>query len=105
LGKYHESELPGEDLITKGLSDLENGVESVESLLVAIGAPRLQRMNISVPAPRYSEYPEERLYRFLETLDPASAYSSYNAYIRRLVSFEHALESLETVPSQPHRQY
>jgi hypothetical protein len=37
--------LPGADLIERGLADLARGVESVESLLVSIGAPRLHRGN------------------------------------------------------------
>jgi hypothetical protein len=83
--------LPGEDLVRHGLADLEQGVESVESLLVSIGAPRLRRLGISIPEP-LSE-PELRLYEILsEQLDDA-AHSRYNALIRRLVSFERAAAS------------
>src|SRR5206468_4809728 len=41
--------LPGESLVTRGLEDLTAGRESAESLLVAIGAPRLRRLGVPVP--------------------------------------------------------
>jgi hypothetical protein len=34
--------LPGHELVLKRLQDLECGIESVEALLVSIGAPRLR---------------------------------------------------------------
>ena len=57
--------LPGADLIERGIRDLEIGLESVESLLVSIGAPRLGRVGLTVPTP-HSE-PEHRLYRTCAT--------------------------------------
>jgi hypothetical protein len=81
--------LPGADLITRGLADLSNGVESMSALLVAIGAPRLRALGLVVPeGPRN---PEHRLYRLLEAEGSDSAHSRYNALIRRLVSFERSL--------------
>jgi hypothetical protein len=41
-------QLPGEDLVQRGLEDLAVGVESVESLLVSIGAPRLAALGLPV---------------------------------------------------------
>jgi hypothetical protein len=41
------SRLPGSDLVETGLADLARGVESVESLLVSIGAPRLSRLGFA----------------------------------------------------------
>jgi hypothetical protein len=82
--------LPGADLIEKGISDLASGVESVEALLVSIGAPRLRRIGLSVPAGLAS--PEHRLYELLARTEPDSAHSRYNALVRRLVSFERAAE-------------
>lgn len=81
--------LPGADLITDGLADLSAGRETVASLLVSIGAPRLRREGIEVSHPFPS--PEIRLYAFLEGDNPDAAHSRYNALIRRLVSFERAL--------------
>ena len=81
--------LPGADLVTGGLDDLAAGRESVSSLLVEIGAPRLRDLGVDVPASR--PLPEHRLYTLLARDDANSAHSRYNALIRRLVSFERAL--------------
>jgi hypothetical protein len=81
--------LPGGDLVRQGLDDLRAGRETPFALLVAIGAPRLQRLGIDVPA---LDSPEHRLYDLLARSEPNSAHSRYNALIRRLVSFERALE-------------
>jgi len=82
--------LPGADLIRDGLRDLAAGVESIESLLVLIGAPRLRRLGFDVPDT--PDYREDRLYARLAAEDEDSAHSRYNALIRRLVSFERAAE-------------
>jgi hypothetical protein len=82
--------LPGEDLIRKGIADLENGEETLEALLVSIGGPRLSGIGFAVPRPILA--PERRLYDLLARADSDSAHSRYNALIRRLVSFEHAAE-------------
>lgn len=86
--------LPGADLIREGLRDLERGVESVPALLVLVGAPRLRSLGIDVPLrePPSATFPEHRLYDLLAADDADSAHSRYNAFIRRLVSFERAAE-------------
>jgi hypothetical protein len=83
--------MPGGDLIDQGLADLAAGTESVEALLVSIGAERLRRAGLVVPD-AFSTRPEHRLYELLAASDPDSAHARYNALIRRLVSFERALE-------------
>ena len=85
---------PGHELIQRGLEDLRAGVESPEALLVAIGRPRLMRAGLAVPAPLFTS-PEHRLYSYLSKTDPDSAHCRYNALIRRLVSFENALECVD----------
>lgn len=95
MGKFHETELPGEDLVIKGLEDLANGEETIESLLVSVGAPRLRQLRFTIPQRSYPEFPEDRLYRMLEKENSETAHSRLNAYVRRLVSFESALESLK----------
>jgi len=85
------SSLPGADLIAAGLEDAAAGRETVGSLLVAIGAPRLRRAGLEVPVLPLSD-PELRLYELLALEDSDSAHSRYNALIRQLVSFERALE-------------
>jgi hypothetical protein len=82
--------VPGFELVEKGLSDLERGIESIEALLVSIGAPRLERLGIEPRAT--TPAPEHRLYALLAKDDADSAHSRYNALIRRLVSFERAAE-------------
>lgn len=83
--------LPGQDFITRGLDDLRRGRETIESLLVSIGAPRLRDIGLPVPEVTCDE-PELRLYRRLSRSDSDSAHSRYNALIRRLVSYERAAE-------------
>lgn len=84
---------PGDDLIVAGIADLSCGVESVPALLVSIGAPRLRRLGLLLPEPIPS--PELRLYALLRQPDPDTAHSRYNALIRRLVSFERAVECVK----------
>jgi hypothetical protein len=84
-------DLPGADLVRAGLDDIRHGRESIEALLVLVGAPRLRRIGIDVPI-RAVTHPEHRLYELLAQSDSDSAHSRYNALIRRLVSFERAAE-------------
>ena len=83
--------LPGEDLIEEGVRDLREQRETIAALLVAIGAPRLRRLEIQIPDV-LPDNPEHRLYELLARDEPDSAHSRYNALIRRLVSFERAAE-------------
>ncbi len=80
--------LPGGNLIDEGLKDLSERRETIASLLVSIGAPRLRGLGLDLP-PAFNN-PEHRLYELLARSDSDSAHSRYNALIRRLVSFEHA---------------
>lgn len=86
--------LPGADLIREGLRDLEAGVESIPSLLVMVGAPRLNRLGFDVPDDT-PWFPEDRLYARLAEIHGDNAHSQYNALIRQLVSFERALECVK----------
>lgn len=83
-------DLPGYDLVTQGVADLERGHETIESLVVSIGAARLARLGFEVGSPIAG--PEHRLYARLASVDADSAHSRYNALVRRLVSFERAAE-------------
>jgi len=82
--------LPGGELVAKGLEDLARADETVEALLVSIGTPRLRAAGVPVDNPLPD--PEHRLYERLAREDPDSAHSRYNALLRRLTSFESALE-------------
>ena len=83
--------LPGGELIQRGLDDLAMGTESEAALLVQIGAPRLRQLGFEI-AETGEEPAEHRLYALLAGSDSDAAHSQYNALIRRLVSFERALE-------------
>jgi len=82
--------LPGEDLIRQGLADLSGGKVSPEALLVSIGAQRLRRAGLDVP-PALPDA-DHRLYRLLAEEFGNDAHSRYNGLLRRLVSYEQALE-------------
>jgi hypothetical protein len=79
---------PGADLVERGIDDLRHERDSVEALLVSIGAPRLAAVGIAVPTPIPS--PEHKLYARLARERANGAHSAYNSLIRRLVSFERA---------------
>ena len=81
-------DLPGADLIEKGLRDLELGAETIESLLVSMSAPRLTTLGLVVAAPIADA--ELRLYRRLAAEHGAAAHSRYNALVRRIVSYQRA---------------
>ena len=86
--------LPGEDLIETGVQDLRAGRETIASLLVATGAPRLRRLGLELPD-NLPNNPEHRLYDLLAKTDQDSAHSRYNALIRKLVSYERAAECVK----------
>ena len=85
--------LPGAALIEHGIADGKKGTTSVEALLVAIAAPRLRRLGIDVPPSLcHVRDGELQLYREICRQRIPDPYSHYNALLRQLVSFEHALE-------------
>jgi len=81
--------IPGADLVNKGLIDLACNRQSVEALLVLIARPWFESRNIPIPKVHLADDAEMCLYALLEEQDAKSAYSRYNALLRRLVSFEH----------------
>jgi hypothetical protein len=83
--------LPGADLVLKGLRDLADGTESIEALLVRVGASKLRSYGLTVPTDTSRETPEHRLYARMEEQYGPAAHSQHNALVRRLVSFERAL--------------
>ncbi len=99
--------LPGTNLVNRGLDALREGERTVEALLVLVGAPRLRAAGLEVPgasgsgefgpadaAQEAGEPPEIALYRAVAAKHPDDAHSKYNALVRRLVSFERALEGM-----------
>jgi hypothetical protein len=83
--------VPGFELIYKGIEDLKKGLLTVESLLVLIGLPKLKSLGLNIP--EYSvDQPEHKLYELLST-NGDDAHSKYNSLIRRLVSFERSFHA------------
>ena len=90
-------DLPGADLVAMGIDDLRRG-ELTEALLVAVGASRLRSVGLDIPdLPAWPENPELALYAAVGAREAGNAHSRYNALIRRLVSFERAMEALHPV--------
>ena len=93
---YHERvrdvllDLPGHELVREGMSDLQNGRESIAALLVMTAAPRLRALGVEVPTGGEPE-PSHRLYALLAQ-EGDSAHSRYNALVARIVSFARAAE-------------
>ena len=87
-----ENQLPGEELVAQGLADLAQDRETDFSLLVLIAAPRLRRLGIHIPEHPLPQPYEHRLYSRLDQRLGDAAHSYYNSLIRRIVSYEHALE-------------
>lgn len=84
------ADLPGADLVDRGVRDLAAGRRSIEALLVSRATTRLRACGVPVGDP-LSEADRE-LYRLLDERDGTGAHSAYNALTRRLVSFMHAAE-------------
>ena len=82
--------LPGADLVARGISDLAAGRRSVEALLVSRATARLRACGVPVGRPLPDA--DRQLYRLLAERDETGAHSAYNALTRRLVSFMHAAE-------------
>lgn len=83
--------LPGADLVEQGLADLRERRESPAAMLVSMASPRLRDLGIEIPF-TFGPLPSHRPYDLLEAEDPRTAHSTYNALIRRMVSFARAAE-------------
>lgn len=102
--------LPGADLVAAGIEALKRGETTIEALLVCVGAARMRDAGLDIPpAPPLEQTPEIELYLAIGAEHPGDAHSRYNALIRRLVSFERALEHglhmPEREPSVRHDQH
>lgn len=87
------ADLPGAELVAAGVEALRRGEWTVEALLVAVGARRLLAAGLDLPAlPALRESPELALYAAIGRAHPRDAHARYNGLVRRLVSFERALE-------------
>lgn len=83
--------LPGGVRIQDGLADRAAGRSGINACLVRIAAPRLERAGFISVSGNQDLTAELELYEILQK-EPGDAYSRYNALLRELVSFEHALD-------------
>ncbi len=87
------SDLPGGTLFREGLSDLQNGRQTVPACLIEIARGRFVQFELLPErdsAPPLLD-PELRLYRLLRA-EGGDAYSHYNSLLRELASFQGAFE-------------
>jgi hypothetical protein len=83
--------LPGAERIVDGLRDYHEKRDSIGSCLVRIARRRLARAGFVEASPEHDIHAELDLYQLLSP-EGNQAHSRYNALIRELVSFEHALD-------------
>jgi hypothetical protein len=76
-------------MVDAGLADLAAGLETPESLLVSLAAPRLRREGVPLPSLLLPQ-PEERLYRLLEATSGDLAHARYRAWLAQAASFADA---------------
>jgi hypothetical protein len=85
--------LPGWELVSAGVADLDAGRETIAAMLVASASVRLRRVGVILP-PRSVDDPHARLYDLLaREVGEAAAHSRYNALRRRLLSFLRSAEA------------
>ena len=87
-------DLPGHELVSRGLDDLAAGRDTEAALLVAMAAPRLRALGFNVPAGEKGR-PSHRLYEMLAQAGE-SPHSRYNALVARMVSFARSAEHAAT---------
>ena len=84
--------LPGADLIQAGLADYHDGRHSIPACLVRMARPRLSRAGLMAPSITHDNDAELELYQLLSASEGPRSFSRYNALVRELISFEHALD-------------
>ncbi len=84
-------DLPGADLLLRGIGDLTAGRDTIEAALVSMAAPRLRQIGVEIPSGREGDA-GHRLYALLAEEDRAGAHSRYNALVGRMVSLARAAE-------------
>ena len=93
--EHQEQNLPGEELVEQGLSDLTRDRLTEASLLLLIAGPRLRSLGIPIKELPCPQPYEHELYSRLEDRLGTAAHSYYNSLLRRIVSYAHALEHLQ----------
>lgn len=83
--------LPGAERIIEGLQDFHHQRHTIPACLVRMARPRLSRAGLMPACIPYDDGAELALYEKLEA-EGTRAHSCYNALVRELISFEHALD-------------
>ena len=84
---------PGAEVISEGLEDLSANRITPAACAISIALPRLSKAGLvdSALLAKQIPEPERTLYRLLDD-QGEGAYGRYNAFLRRLIRFEHALD-------------
>jgi len=85
------SDLPGTALIQQGLQDYHAKLHTMPSCLVRMARRRLVRAGLIEASSGHDINAELDLYHLLSH-EGNQAHSRYNALVRELISFEHALD-------------
>jgi hypothetical protein len=85
------ADLPGSHLIREGLEDYRENRHTIASCLVRMARRRLVKAGLMTPPQRHDIDAELDLYQLLSH-HGNQAHSKYNALLRELLSFEHALD-------------
>jgi len=85
------SGLPGASFIQRGLQDYRENRHTIPSCLVRMARRRLAMAGLMESSTQHDIEAELDLYQLLSH-EGNQAHSKYNALIRELVSFEHALD-------------
>ena len=85
------ADLPGAQRIQQGLQDYHENRHTMSACLVRMARLRLVRAGLMEPSLPHDIDAELDLYRLLSH-EGNQAHSRYNALVRELISFEHALD-------------
>lgn len=83
--------LPAAGRILEGLRDHRENLHTIPACLVRMARPRLERAGLMNRSEKHDTRAELDLYQLLSS-EGHRAYSRYNAIVRELISFEHALD-------------
>jgi hypothetical protein len=85
------SDLPGTALVQQGLKDYHENRHTMHSCLVRMARPRLAKAGFMQASQQHDINAELDLYHLLSH-EGNQAHSRYNALVREIISFEHALD-------------
>lgn len=85
---YLLDDLPGAELMQKGVEDVQAGTESAESCLLALAAPALRELGVALPTlPSPGGDAEELLRCQLQDEGREEAFLTYHLLLQSIVKF------------------